>query len=60
DPATPVDVTPRLRALLHDAATPAHLIPRRVWRVPALPLTGPGKVDRVTVRRTVTALLDRG
>lgn len=60
DPATPVDVTPRLRALLHGAATPAHLIPRRVWRVPALPLTGPGKVDRVTVRRTVTALLDRG
>ena len=34
-----------------------HLIPQRVWEIPAMPLTGPGKIDRQRVKAWVETTL---
>lgn len=50
------DVTAAIRERLEATLTPAHLRPARVWALPELPLTGPGKVDRRALRRLAETL----
>jgi O-succinylbenzoic acid--CoA ligase len=58
--AVPVDpsVLARVRAAVADRLGPA-AAPRQVFRVPALPLRGPGKVDRAAVVDLVRPRTDR-
>lgn len=44
------DCTAALRVLLREHGTASHLMPRRAVTTTALPLTGPGKLDRMRVR----------
>ena len=39
------EVTQQVRKQLKDKVA-RHLIPQRAWEIPAMPLTGPGKIDR--------------
>lgn len=57
DSADPGALTTRLRARMHEAGVPGHLIPRRIFRTPVLPLTGPGKIDRRAVRHDLQTRL---
>jgi len=51
DPTVPAgtDLTTGVRATLKNTGTPAHLIPRHSYSFPDIPVTGPGKPDRVAV-----------
>lgn len=55
--AAGTDCTASLRARMKDAGVASHLIPRRAFTTHALPLTGPGKLDRQTVRGVLQELV---
>lgn len=44
------EVTGEIRSTLHAAGVAAELLPRRAFTLPDLPRTGPGKLDRMTIR----------
>jgi O-succinylbenzoic acid--CoA ligase len=52
------DLTRHVRDVLRGNGVEAHLIPRHSIGVGALPLTGPGKVDRQAVRQLAATRLD--
>lgn len=51
----PAEATSLVRSALRTSEVPAHMIPKRVHVVEALPLLGIGKVDRAAARRLATA-----
>lgn len=55
--AAGTECTASLRARMKDAGVSSHLIPRRAFTTGALPLTGPGKLDRQTVRGVLQELV---
>ena len=55
--AAGTDCTASLRARMKDAGVSSHLIPRRAFTTGTLPLTGPGKLDRQTVRGVLQELV---
>uniref|UniRef100_UPI00406C8D4D AMP-binding enzyme n=1 Tax=Corynebacterium variabile TaxID=1727 RepID=UPI00406C8D4D len=55
--AAGTDCTASLRARMKDADVASHLIPRRAFTTGVLPLTGPGKLDRRTVRGVLQELV---
>lgn len=57
DGAEHAECTASLRARMKGADVASHLIPKRAFTIDALPLTGPGKVDRRAVRGVVQELV---